>query len=77
MSALTALQQAVRLRDQPEWLSDLQRAPLPPDMGGLIRIASGEAAATAAEQSAAAAFLEQVCLHAGADPRREGYALAW
>ena len=70
MSALTALQQAVRLRDQPEWLSDLQRAPLPPDMGGLIRIASGEAAATAAEQSAAAAFLEQVCLHAGADPRR-------
>lgn len=70
MSALTALQQAVRLRDQPEWLSDLQRAPLPPDMGGLIRIASGEAVATAAEQSAAAAFLEQVCLHAGADPRR-------
>jgi hypothetical protein len=70
MSALTALQQALRLRDQPERLGDLQRAPLPPDMDGLIRIASGEAAATGAEQSAAAAFLEQVCLHAGADPRR-------
>ena len=70
MSAPTALQQAFRLRDQPELLTDLQRAPLPPDMGGLIRIAIGEAAASESERMAAAGFLEQVCLHADADPRR-------
>ena len=70
MNAPAALQQALRLRDQPERLTDLQRAPLPPEMTALIRIASGDANATDDEQSAAAAFLEQVCLHAGADARR-------
>ena len=70
MSALTALQQALRLRDQPEWLTDLQRAPLPPDIRELIRIATGEAGATDSDRDAAATFLQQVCLHAGADPRR-------
>ncbi|MFZ9362747.1 MAG: J domain-containing protein, partial [Arenimonas sp.] len=70
MSASPALQQALRLRGQPDLLTSLQRAPLPPDMTGLIRIVTGESAATDAERSAAAAFLEQVCLHAGAEPRR-------
>ncbi|MEY3359806.1 MAG: hypothetical protein RI923_1066, partial [Pseudomonadota bacterium] len=70
MSAPSALQQAIRLRDQPALLTDLQRAPLPPDMGGLIRIATGDAAASDSDRLAAAGFLEQVCLHADADPRR-------
>jgi hypothetical protein len=70
MSAPSALQQAIRLRDQPALLTDLQRAPLPPDMGGLIRIATGDAAASESERMAAAGFLEQICLHADADPRR-------
>ena len=70
MSVPTALQQALRLREQPDRLTDLQRAPLPPEMTMLIRIATGDAAASDDEQSAAAAFLQQVCLHADADARR-------
>lgn len=70
MNASTALQQALRLRDQPELLTGLQRAPLPPEMTALIRTATGEGTAAAPERAAAAAFLQQVCLHAGADARR-------
>lgn len=70
MNATTALQQALRLRDQPDRLTDLQRAPLPPEMTALIRIATEEGTATPAEHTAAAAFLQQVCLHTGADARR-------
>lgn len=70
MSMLTALQQAMRLREQPGLLTDLQRAPLPPDMTALIRIAIGEADATESDRVAAAVYLEQICLHAGANPRR-------
>ena len=70
MSASTALQQALRLRDQPDLLTGLQRAPLPPEMTALIRTATDDGTSTPTERAAAAAFLQQVCLHAGADARR-------
>lgn len=70
MSVPTALQQALRLQQQPDLLTVLQHAPLPPRMSELIRIAMGEGVADVQEREAAAHFLQQVCLHADADPRR-------